>query len=1049
LFLNFPFFSVQQAGLSIHSFSLTVALLVSLVAVITADGANVQNRHVFGSVASPNAPAQDPCRNPNELISNAQRLYSEWRRPSLEKAIENYLKAKDCFQKSSDVAASADALKAVGDIYFILSDYQKSNDSYLQALTLRKQLPDRSVEAGAIADVAFSLVYLGDKDQAKQRAEEAVQLSEVGGDTARQAQTHYVLGTALLFGGDSRAGLVSLNRALLLVDKTKNRELYARILLTIGYVHNNLDDLERALGFYNDALVEWRALQHRWGEARTLTSIGLVQILMGDRQSALDALEATLPVVEQMGDRLSHAAVLNNIAYAYQTLGELNQALEYFNKALAIYQSMKFVLGEAVTLQYCGDVQALMGHSETAIATYDVAIQRTREVGNQLLLADGLNSLGSIYFTRGDRQKAIELFDQSLNEYRKASHWRGLASVLSNIGYYNEIVVDKSKARDYYIEALSYARSAQDREAAASILYNLARVEASLGLGSEAQSHIEESLKINEASRAKVASQDLRISYLASVHQHYEFYIDLLMQLHQRNPKEGFDVKALQASERARARSLLEFLNQTNVSLRQKVDPDLQQRERTLRAALNAEYFKSSDGSTQQTENRRKLESEYEDVKIQLRTKSFNYASIALPPNVELSQIQQQLLDSDTAILEYSLGERRSFLWVLTAGSLKTYELPAKAELEREAEKLLKYFASFGNDGNTNQPKLIRSPEDETVYWQQSAKLSSLLFQNALAQTTAKRLVIVADGVLQSVPYAALTKPGLMVQKDNSPRPLIADYEVLNLPSISVLAVLNKQLTNGTQRAGSVAIIADPVFDANDPRLRTAQRQKSGDRPVSESAQSTFQSSSRLLSRAVRNSPFEKGIPRLVFSRREAQAILAVRPNSFAALDFRANRAAAISGELAKYGIIHFATHGLVNSEHPELSGILLSMVDERGARQDGFLQLSDIYDLSLPADLVVLSACESGLGKTVKGEGLIGLTRGFMYAGAARVVATLWKVDDSATAELMGEFYRQMFINKKRPPEALKEAQLSISRQKRWQSPYYWAGFVLQGEWR
>ena len=152
---------------------------------------------------------------------------------------------------------------------------------------------------------------------------------------------------------------------------------------------------------------------------------------------------------------------------------------------------------------------------------------------------------------------------------------------------------------------------------------------------------------------------------------------------------------------------------------------------------------------------------------------------------------------------------------------------------------------------------------------------------------------------------------------------------------------------------------------------------------------------------------------------------------------------------LSQYKIIHIAAHGVLNSKHPELSAILLSMIDEQGRPVDGLLQLHEIYNLKLPAELVVLSACETGVGKQIRGEGLIALTRGFMYAGAVRVVASLWKVDDAATAALMAQFYKEMFANGKRPAEALKEAQISISKQKRWRDPYYWAGFVLQGEWR
>ena len=168
-----------------------------------------------------------------------------------------------------------------------------------------------------------------------------------------------------------------------------------------------------------------------------------------------------------------------------------------------------------------------------------------------------------------------------------------------------------------------------------------------------------------------------------------------------------------------------------------------------------------------------------------------------------------------------------------------------------------------------------------------------------------------------------------------------------------------------------------------------------------------------------------------------------------AALDFDANRSTALSPELSQYRFVHFATHGLINSEHPELSGLVFSLVDPNGKQQDGFLQLKDIYDLNLPADLVVLSACETGLGKEINGEGLIGLTRGFMYAGATRVVASLWNVSDVATAQLMANFYSAMEKEHLPPAAALRSAQISMWKQRRWNSPYFWAAFQIQGDWK
>jgi len=190
--------------------------------------------------------------------------------------------------------------------------------------------------------------------------------------------------------------------------------------------------------------------------------------------------------------------------------------------------------------------------------------------------------------------------------------------------------------------------------------------------------------------------------------------------------------------------------------------------------------------------------------------------------------------------------------------------------------------------------------------------------------------------------------------------------------------------------------------------------------------------------------------PRLPFTRQEAESISSMlgEQDRVALLDFKANLRNAISSELSQFRIVHFATHGLLNTKHPDLSGLILSLVDEQGRDQDGFLSVREIYNLKLPIDLVVLSSCQTALGKDIRGEGLVGLTRGFMYAGVPRLVASLWKVEDVATAELMQRFYRGMLIERMSPAEALRVAQLGILKQPQWSAPYYWAGFILQGDW-
>ncbi|HET6891169.1 MAG TPA: CHAT domain-containing protein, partial [Pyrinomonadaceae bacterium] len=243
-----------------------------------------------------------------------------------------------------------------------------------------------------------------------------------------------------------------------------------------------------------------------------------------------------------------------------------------------------------------------------------------------------------------------------------------------------------------------------------------------------------------------------------------------------------------------------------------------------------------------------------------------------------------------------------------------------------------------------------------------------------------------------------------------------------------------------------VAVIADPVFSLVDDRLHSNVRGTSRQENQDVAAAGT-----RILEHLADSSTGKLTIRRLRFTRQEAEQILAVSPRqtNLRALDFKASRATATAPDLSQYRFVHFATHGYLDSERADLSAIVLSMVDEQGNPQDGFLRAHEIYNLHLPAELVVLSACQTGLGREIKGEGLVGLTRGFMCAGARRVVVSLWNVNDRATAELMQRFYRGMLKEKLPPAASLRRAQAEMSRHPQWQAPYYWAAFVLQGEWR
>jgi len=396
-------------------------------------------------------------------------------------------------------------------------------------------------------------------------------------------------------------------------------------------------------------------------------------------------------------------------------------------------------------------------------------------------------------------------------------------------------------------------------------------------------------------------------------------------------------------------------------------------------------------------------------------------------------------------LLEYALGEERSYLWIVTRTGVLPYTLPARARIEQAVTTLRQSVMAQEPKSRTEDTLkyIARLRRAAAEYPQLANELSRMVLGPALSAIENKRLVIVADGTLQYVPFAVLPIPN--ETQTSNPVTLIARHELVYQPSASALALI--RTASRPVAAKTLAVFADPVFESNDERVRNAAKESQKEAPTT--------IASREFTRALRDAgdigsvdgSFRLG--RLQYSRGEANAIVGTaQPGSFMkAVDFDASRANFLSQDLKQFKIVHLATHGILNTEHPELSGLVFSLVDRRGRPEDGFLRVGDVYNLDLPVDMVVLSACRTGVGKPVKGEGLIGLTRGFMHAGAARVVASLWKVDDEATAELMKLFYGNMFQRKMPAAAALRQAQLDLMGTRR--SPYYWAGFVLQGEWK
>ena len=865
--------------------------------------------------------------------------------------------------------------------------------------------------------------------------------------------------------------------------------------------------LSQAIEKFESARVLMHSLNNTLGEAALLSITGSAHFLLGQPQQAIEKYEQSLPLFRAAGDKKGEAAAFLQLGQLYGTLGEIQKALDNFGRALPLFRAAGERKGEVITLSNMGSFHMVLGKSEEALSYYQQAAEVARADGSpesESAAAAALTAIGSLNDI-GEPQNAKKGFEQALSVFRAINFRRGQALMLVALGLlhsfegepqkalkYNEEALplfraehdrfgeglalfgicwshvssrDYQKGLDYCAQARTIQRSIGDRNTEAMTLKQIATAERELGNLAASQTAIEAAIENVESVRAKVVNPEYRLSYFAGSQDYYEFYIDLLMRLHKQNPNDGSDGKALQASERARARSLLDTLTEANADIRQGVDPALLQRERKAQSRLNTraqaqmELLSGPHSEAQSTaiaEEIQTLIKDLQQVETEIRQTSPHYAALMLPRPLTLKEIQTQVLDQDTVLLEYSLGQERSYLWVATSSSLTSYELAKRDQIETAAGNFYNLLNARNKDvkGENSNQRAARIARADLEIPLAAASLSRLVLAPAAGQLGKKRLMIVADGALHFVPFAVL--PVVSGGATKTPRPLIADHEIVNLPSASTLSVVRGEVAGRSPAARSVAVLADPVFTKDDERVKKLEISNSGTRPrrANQASVRGENAVDRQLVKATGDTGVateEMYVPRLPGTRQEAEQIVAMVPaaESRLALDFAASRETATNTELSQYRYVHFSTHGLLNSVHPELSGVVFSLVNERGETQDGFLRAHEIFNLKLPAEVVVLSACQTGIGKEIRGEGLVSLTRGFMHAGASRVVVSLWDVSDRGTTELMVRFYQGMLKDGMRPAAALRAAQVSLMNDQRWTSPYYWASFTLQGEWR
>ncbi len=973
-------------------------------------------------------------------IFEAARLTKQGSADSLRAAVKLLMSASDEATADADVPHQALAVTLLGRLQILQAQFKIAEDTLPTAIELWKNLANRKAEAQAMAFLAEAQGNLGQTAQALQLHERTLAIRREVADRRGEADTLNGIGTVRFGRSDIPGALQAFEMASEIRRDLGDRTGLVMTLNNIAVVHNSVGETRAAIESYERALDLLASAPNQRVEVALRTNLGRAYWSLAQYQKALQYDQHALALAKGLADRRSEALLLNNLGVVHESLGDHERALGYYGQSLSIKRDLNDSRGEGITRSNIGMVRISLRQYRPALQEFEAALPLLRIAGDRVTEGNVLNNIGDCHLGLQDFEVAIDYFQQALALRMSTEDRPGQVYSLNSLGETYLRLKKYPEAEEQYGRALTLALEVGDRNTELGARYGIAQARAALGDLAKAYSLVESALEIVESSRTQVVLQDLRTSYFASHNDYYAFAVDVLMRLHVQQPSSGYAAKALALHERAQARSLADIIRESGADIRKGVPPELLARERTLRERLAASIDRrlrslvgKAGGPTSPaiTKEIDAISNELDSIEMEIRTKSPAYASLTQPAPLSATEIQRELGSGQTALLEYSLGTDRGYGWLVTPAFIKSFEIPARSEVENASRRFYDLVASRSAESASESPKTgaSQTTEEERL----AIRLGVMLFGPVAKELSGKRLVIIPDGILSYLPFDAIGEPNAR----NQYTPLLVGHVISTLPSASVLSAIRIGRGNRQPAPKLLAVIADPVFDRADPRVGAKANVGVAPALKADGATRDF-SDTRASQMSV--------LGRLVYSRREAESISSVIPGALTLLDFGASLEAVTSPEMARFRIIHLATHGFLDSDHPDQSALVLSLVDDKGNPRQGFLPVADIFNLNLPAELVVLSACQTALGRDVRGEGLIGLTRAFMYAGATRVIASLWKVDDLATAELMKAFYQRLGTGAN-PVDALRAAQCEISKKSAWSSPYYWAGFVLQGE--
>jgi len=810
------------------------------------------------------------------------------------------------------------------------------------------------------------------------------------------------LGSALDNLDDRSSAVKYLEEALAIRESMGLRKPVAIVLTNLGLLYNRMGNFEKDLAYQQRALAIRREIGDKAGIASNLNLIGRLHSLKSEFQTAIEYHDQALALRREVKDRRGQASTLNDLGQLYYLLGDMQSSRDYLRQSAALADELGDIAMIASAQYHLGRVSAWLGEHTAAIAYFQRAIEIRRKTGSNAVMAPYLIFLGNSYIGTRDYTHAREVCTQALDFARTGTPIY-TSMGLTCLGKVAMETGDLETARKNFEEVLARYRKTDGKDDVALALTLLARAQRDAGHLDDALLRIEEASSLGDEVRRGITYEGLRASFHSVRIERAELTIDILTRLHKQHPGDGFDVRAFESAEKSKARTLNEILTAGTVRAKP-LTPEQSAKQAAMAtriSALQKELFQSSPPLARQQDLRREL-SAAEQERDLFHANVFGIA--AQSDILNLQRIQQEVLVPGTALVFYFLAKEKSYAWVVTTNGLTSAELPNRKTVE---EKLEAYRSELSQRVSSLTATSALSRLDTLG----QGLYQMLLAPLAPALTGTKTLIVSPDGALAYLPFETLPAP------DRTR--LLERFAMRYAPSASTLSALRLREKQRTKPSKMLLAFADPAYELPDKRP-----------PAIEAAA-------------------ERGLNfvRLPYTRAEATAIQSLfaagSTKTYFGVDAREH--AVKTETLADYRYLHFAAHGYFDEERPSRSGIALAFNSADG--EDGVLQANEIAQLKLNADLVTLSACRSGLGSVMAGEGVMGLSRAFLDAGAQGLMVSLWNVNDEATATLMKSFYRNLNRGLTRE-EALRQAKLSLlhSTVPAWRHPYFWAPFVLQG---